>query len=46
MTTTLEFDVSLLVPNPGFFDGTGPAIGKQTVVRFQNNVSFYLFIDL
>lgn len=45
-TTTLSFDVSLVVPNPGFTDPTpanGVAVGKQAVVRFQNNVSYLIY---
>ena len=39
LTTSLSFDVSLVVPNPGFSIGTdGVAAGKQAVVRFQNNI--------
>lgn len=41
LTTSLSFDVSLVVPNPGFTDPTitnGVVVGKQAVVRFQNNI--------
>lgn len=38
MTTSLSFDVSLVVPNPGFTDSNGPTSGSQCVVRFQNNI--------
>ena len=37
MTTSLSFDVSLVVPEPGA-DGSGTPEGKQAVVRFQNNI--------
>jgi len=38
LTTSLSFDVSLIVPVPGFPDGTGAPAGKQACVRFQNNI--------
>ena len=38
MTTTLEFDVSLTVPNPELNIGFGSIFGQGAVVRFQNNI--------
>lgn len=44
LNTSLSFDVSLVVPNPGFVDNDGTTVGAETVVRFQNNVVFYLTV--
>lgn len=38
MTTSLSFDVSLIVPAPGYPDGSGVTAGKAACVRFQNNI--------
>lgn len=38
LTTSLSFDVSLVVPNPGFATADGPTSGSQCIVRFQNNI--------
>lgn len=38
MTTTLSFDVALVVPDPGFPEGVGPSAGTEACVRFQNNI--------
>jgi hypothetical protein len=38
LTTSLSFDVSVLVPNPVYQNDAGVTGGQQAVVRFQNNI--------
>lgn len=38
LTTSLSFDVSVVVPNPGIPLADA---GRAVTIRFQNNVSFY-----
>jgi hypothetical protein len=38
LTTSLSFDVSLVVPNPAYVDVGGVVGGQQMCVRFQNNI--------
>jgi hypothetical protein len=43
LTSTISFDVSLIVPAPAVPTGSGVDVGKQACVRFQNNVSFLFY---